>query len=299
MILDHFSDRPFRHEPIASHTGPFPFRAFLETWYRHLAAEDELAVVSNEAGTLPLLLRDGRLQFCGDAAVTDYHTPLGETLPAIAEASAAFSGRDFSFDSLPAEAATALGAALVAEGHQHEVVDHEVAMVVDLSGGFDGWMSNLRKKDRHEIRRKQRVFTETLGAPRLDRADTTEAAALFAELHRGSGGAKGSFMAPEREAFFVDLVRDAGATIELLRADPGVVAAGFGFATPDGYYLYNSAYDDHAADASPGITLLAVLIEQLIEDGVPRLDLLKGNERYKFRIGGRPRLLYRIEGAFA
>ena len=51
--------------------------------------------------------------------------------------------------------------------------------------------------------------------------------------------------------------------------------------------------------ASPGIVLLAVVIERLIADGVSRLDLLKGDEPYKFRLGATPRQLYRIEGTFA
>jgi CelD/BcsL family acetyltransferase involved in cellulose biosynthesis len=122
--------------------------------------------------------------------------------------------------------------------------------------------------------------------------------ALFADLHRTAEGAKGSFMGPAHEEFFADLVRRAGATVELLVAGDGVIAAGFGFAEADGYYLYNSAYDRSAADASPGIVLLTAIIQQLADDGVERLDLLKGDEAYKFRLGGIPRPLYRVEGTF-
>lgn len=299
MILDRFSDAAFRHKPLAAATGPFAQRAFLEIWWRHLAGSDELALVSEGDGALPLRLHGKRLHFVGGADVTDYHSPLGEPAASIAEAASAFTGVAFSFDSLPAEAADALGAALGAGGHPHDTVADEVTMVVDLSAGLDNWLSGLRKKDRHEIRRKQRMFNEALGEPRLERMASTEAAKQFADLHRGSAGAKGSFMVPEHEAFFLDLVRDGGATVELLHGADGVVAAAFGFAAPDAYYLYNSAYDPGAADVSPGIVLVVALIERLAEDGVERLDLLKGDERYKFRLGGRPRRLLRIEGTFA
>jgi CelD/BcsL family acetyltransferase involved in cellulose biosynthesis len=294
-----FPDALLRHRPVASHTGPFTLRPFLETWWDHLGGDDELAIVATETGSLPLRIHEGRLMFCGDADLTDYHSPLGDTASAIAAATAAHQGRSFTFDSLPTEAATPIGDALAAGGQAHTTAEDGETVVIDLRGGVDAWLAGLRKKDRHEIRRKWRNFTDALGEPRLERRDSGEAAALFAELHRSSDGAKGRFMVPELETFFADLVRRAGATVDVLVVGSDVVAAAFGFAEPDGYYLYNSAYDSAAAHASPGIVLLTAMIQRLCDEGVARLDLLKGDERYKFRLGGRARQLYRIEGTFS
>lgn len=294
-----FPKSQLHHQPVADHTGPFPLPRFLETWWEHLGADDHLAVVSTATGSMPLVIHEGRLVFCGDADVTDYHSPLGDTAAAITEAAAAHAGRPFSFDSLPAEASTAIGDALAAGGHVHTTEDDTVTMVIDLDDGIDGWLASMRKKDRHEARRKWRNFADALGEPRLERRDSDEAVARFAELHRASGGAKGAFMVPALERFFVDLVRRAGATVDVLIAGSDVVAAAFGFAEPDGYYLYNTAFDPAVADASPGIVLLIAMIRQLAGEGVARLDLLKGDERYKFRLGAAPRKLYRIEGRFS
>lgn len=293
-----FTDAGFGRRPVAENTGPFPLRPFLETWWDHLGAGDELAIVSTEQGTLPLRVHEGRVQFCGDADLTDYHSPLGNTASGLAAAAAAHSGHPYSFDSLPGEAASEIADALEAGGHAHATADDGVTMIVDLSGGVDGWLGDLRKKDRHELRRKRRNFSDALGEPRLERHDSDEAVALFVDLHRTAEGAKGDFMVQAHEAFFADLVRRAGATVDLLVAGDGVVAAGFGFAEADGYYLYNSAYDRGVADASPGIVLLTALVEHLAAEGIDRLDLLKGDEAYKFRLGGKPRPLYRIEGTF-
>jgi CelD/BcsL family acetyltransferase involved in cellulose biosynthesis len=299
MTRTGFTDAGFSLLPLAEHTGPFPMRPFLETWWDHLGAGDELAIVSTDEGTLPLRVHEGRVLFCGDAGLTDYHSPLGDAASGLAAAAGAHSGYPFSFDSLPAEAASAIADALEAGRHAHTTVDDGLTMVIDLSGGVDGWLADLRKKDRHELRRKRRNFTGALGEPRLERHDSDEAVALFADLHRSADGAKASFMVPAHEAFFADLVRRAGATVELLLAGAGVAAAAFGFAGADGYYLYNSAYDPAVAEFSPGIVLLTTVIERLTHDGVERLDLLKGDEAYKFRLGGKPRQLHRIEGTFA
>jgi CelD/BcsL family acetyltransferase involved in cellulose biosynthesis len=66
------------------------------------------------------------------------------------------------------------------------------------------------------------------------------------------------------------------------------------FSDDQGIYLYNSSYDPHLAEASPGIAIVGTLIEQAIAEGLPRFDFLKGAETYKFRLGAEARPLYRI-----
>jgi CelD/BcsL family acetyltransferase involved in cellulose biosynthesis len=298
-VLTEWSDPPFAHAPVAPETGPFPRRPFLETWWRHVSASDRLALITHASGTLPLRLSGGSVLFCGDADLTDYHSPLGETAVAIEAAAGAFSGHPYVFDSLPEEAAAALHAALDEGGHTHRFTKDEITALIDLPDSAEAWLAGLRKKDRHETRRKRRAFGQRFGTPQLERRTDRDAVVAFAELHRSSAGAKGGFMTPEREEFFADLVAEAGASVELLVGTTGPLAAGFGFAEPNAYYLYNSAYASEASPSSPGIVLLAALIESLIDDGVRRLDLLKGDEPYKFRLGATPRQLYRIEGSFA
>lgn len=297
-VLTRWSDAPFAPAPVADHIGPFPQRAFLETWWQHVAGADRLALVSSEHGTMTLRESSGRILFCGDPDLTDYHSPLGDATACVAAAAQAFGGSEYSFDSLPEEAGAALHRALDDGGHAHAMTRDAVTMVIDVPEGADAWLGGLRKKDRHEIRRKQRNFTAALGEPRLERRSDVDAVGIFAELHRSSPGVKGGFMRPDRQAFFADLAAHAGASVEILSVDSEVAAVAFGFAGEDCYYLYNSAYAQAAAESSPGIVLLATLIDRLSADGVPRLDLLKGDEPYKFRLGATPRQLYRIEGAF-
>ena len=297
-VLGEWSDGPFGLKPVAADTGPFPHRPFLETWWDHIAADDRLALIADSGGTLPLRVSSGRILFCGDPDLTDYHSPLGDTAPTIEAAAGAFPSHPFVFDSLPEEAATAVRSALERSGIPARVTEHEITAVIDLPDTREAWLAQLRKKDRHETRRKQRSFGQRFGTPVLEHRDDPEAVAVFAEMHRSSAGAKGGFMTPDREAFFADLVVAAGASVEILVGAAGPVAAAFGFAEPQGYYLYNSAYTPSAAAASPGIVLVASLIESLIDAGIGRLDLLKGDEPYKFRLGARPRQLYRIEGSF-
>lgn len=295
-VSSEWSDEAFSHPPLADHTGPFPHRPFLEAWWRHEGHGDELALVSTDDSTLPLRLSEGRVLFCGDADLTDYHNPLGDPQEAIGAAAARFTGTDYRFDSLPSAAAKPLLGAL--EGHAPSMTDDTVTAVIDLPDDLETWLAGIGKRNRHELRRKRRRFGEALGDANLERRDDPEVVALFVEMHRAAAGEKGGFMTEAREEFFADLIANAGATVDVLSTEDGPVAAAFAFAEADGYYLYNSAYAPSAASSSPGIALLAAIIETLIADGVPRLDLLKGDEPYKFRLGAVARPLYRIEGTF-
>ena len=127
-----------------------------------------------------------------------------------------------------------------------------------------------------------------------------DAVGLFAKMHRAATGDKGAFMTPEMETLFTDLHTDAGAVIDMLMSDAGdPVAGAFGFEDSEGYYLYNSAYDPAARGASPGIVMLASLIERAIDAGKPTFDFLKGDEPYKFRHGAEPRPLFTLTGIVA
>jgi CelD/BcsL family acetyltransferase involved in cellulose biosynthesis len=116
-------------------------------------------------------------------------------------------------------------------------------------------------------------------------------------MHRAARGAKGGFLTAGLEAFFGALLDSGGARLHLLVGGDGTpVAAALGFEDEAAYYLYNSAYDPEAAADSPGAVLVDLLVQRAVGAERVRLDFLKGDESYKFRLGGRPRPLYVVEG---
>ena len=283
-------------EPVAAQTGPFPQRAFLETWWRHRSADADLMLVESPDGLLPLMSADEVIGFVGDGDVTDYHSPLGDAaaLPELVRQLPA--GTMLVLNSLPTAAAEAVVAGLAAAGVNATPQQHEVAAVLTLPNTYDDWLMGLGKKTRHEVRRKGRRFETLLGPSRLERVDGPEAVAEFASMHRRAFGQKGGFMTPEMEAFFADLHAHAGAVIDVLYGTgPRPTAAAFGFEDDTTYYLYNSAYDPDIRDASPGIVLLSSLIFRAVAEHRTTVDFLKGDEPYKYQHGAHPRPLYAVE----
>jgi CelD/BcsL family acetyltransferase involved in cellulose biosynthesis len=289
----------FELDPVAPRTGPFVRREVLAAWHAHRGAAGRVMLVESPDALLPLFGDSQSIRFLGEADLTDYHSPLG-TADAVRALTAAFfstvaPGTEIDLNSLPIEAVAPLRQGLHDAAIETRPVEHEVAAVLTLPDRFEDWLAGIGKKERHEVRRKRRRFIEELGDFELRRVTGADAVARFAAMHRAASGDKGLFMTDEMEGLFQDLHRHAGAVIDVIAGEGEAVAVAFGFEDDDGYYLYNSAYDPTARRASPGIVLLAALIEQAIQSGKPVFDFLKGDETYKFRHGAEARPLFALK----
>lgn len=301
-IRTDFSAPQFDLEPAAPHTGPFTTRELMRAWWELRAPPgSRLQLAISETGLLPLWEGPGGVQFLGEEDLVDYHSPLGSGIPELVAAhfEALPPGTAYRLDSLPVEAARPVAEGLSRLGLEAEPIEHEVAAAVDMPADYDEYLELIGKKERHEVRRKRRRFERLLGEPVIAPSRDEEALHDFVRMHRMSPGPKGEFMTAEMAEFFAAVLAAVPeARIDLLTAggDGKAVAAAFGFASQGAYYLYNSAYDPGASDASPGIVLLGGLLESFAVAGGGRFDFLKGDEAYKFRLGAQARPLYVIEG---
>jgi CelD/BcsL family acetyltransferase involved in cellulose biosynthesis len=173
--------------------------------------------------------------------------------------------------------------------------------ILPLPGSWNEYTAALPSKRRHELRRKLgRLERQYAGATvrRSNEGTLERDLASFVALHRQAIGRKSSFMRASRAQFFAALAesfqRAGWLRLHLLEANGFVLAATFGFAARDVFYLYNMAFDRRAARASPGIVLVARVIEETIAEGVHTFDFLRGAERYKFDLGAQPLELERI-----
>ena len=295
--MNEFDNPHFALPPVAAGLGPFPHGAYLDTLWKHTATEqDELWIVGDDRGVVPFMVHGQVIRFIGDADLVDYRSPLGEgTADLITSAvSGCPSGMRIVADSLPRAAADVVAKGLESAGLRMSVGDHTVAAVLQLPNDFEEYLSAIGKKERHETRRKRRRYEAALGEVRFVHAPTD--GHLFDEfvaLHRLSPGDKGSFMSEEMESYFRALLSLDGWGIDaLVDEDNRMVAGGFAFQNDGGYFLYNSAYDPVHSEVSPGVVLIAGLIELAIDRGARVFDFLKGDESYKFRLGAEPRQLY-------
>jgi CelD/BcsL family acetyltransferase involved in cellulose biosynthesis len=74
-----------------------------------------------------------------------------------------------------------------------------------------------------------------------------------------------------------------------LRIGPSIVGAYYGFQHRERAYAYLMGFDPDYAFVSPGTILFAHALEEAVREGAREMDLLRGDERYKFAWGAEPR----------
>jgi len=202
--------------------------------------------------------------------------------------------------------ATAFGRREMSDGWTLNIEREDVCPVIRLPEGadLDGFLATLGKKERHEIRRKVRR-AETSGAVELvESTDPIADVDAFIDLHQKRWGERGLF--PQTpggeqgrrfvrrlfETFGAATGRDATTpdhpTVHLgfLTVDGKRIGAEIHFETTGSLLYYNAGIDPDARALSPGVVLLERLVRRAIERGKCRVDLLRGDEPYKYEWGG-------------
>lgn len=242
---------------------------------------------------LDLIIEEGQ-----EAAV--YHTLIGWL-----KSDAAPQWDCFDLCNLPEESLTwqMLPPLLQAEGWQTEVFQEDTAPQFALPFHYETYLQEqVDKKQRHEIRRKQRraereVKTEfyIVDAKQSLEVEVDD----FVALQRASRTDKSEFMTPEMQRFFLSAARtmqQAGwLRLMFLTLNGEKAATLYAFEYDKRYWLYNSGYDpDSHSHLSPGWVILSYAIQYAIANGCRVFDFMQGNEEYKYRFGAQDYKVMRV-----
>ena len=168
----------------------------------------------------------------------------------------------------------------------------DIVVTLPLSNSYDGYLSELSKKKRHELKRKKRNFEKEIKDFQLLESNDDEIFVEFINQHRNSSGEKGEFMTEEFELYFKNLLQLEHWKIYFLQSGNEIISTAFCYENEYGCYLYNSSRNNTFNHLNPGIVLNDLIIQQLIDSGKVFFDFLKGTERYKYDLGGNSVQLY-------
>ena len=253
-------------------------------------------------GIAPLMSDGAALTFLGDRDLSDYFdfiVPEGAAdrfYPALWERLTELDWTELDLPSLPFGSLTLSHLPRLAEsaGMKVSIEENETTPKAQLPATWDDFLAGLRKKDRHELRRKlRRLDRET--EYRQYAAETGDALADsmgdFFRLLKASRDDKRAFMTEPRERFFTDIAREASErgvfSLYFLEVNGERVAGCICFDSGGDCLLYNSGYDPAYSKLSVGLLNKALAMRSAIEDGRGAFNFLKGNERYKYNLGGR------------
>jgi len=190
----------------------------------------------------------------------------------------------------------------VAEGRGYAVstTQEDVSVEMELPATFEEYLDGLDSKQRHEVRRKMRRLTEEgkieyrfidKGGGLMPAMDT------FFRMFVESRQDKAAFLTEQMKSFFnllANRMTENGLLrLGVLELDNKPVAEIMCFDYNDCIYLYNSGYDPQYVSLSAGLLSKVFAIKDSIERGKKRFDFLKGDETYKYHLGGQEVPLYR------
>lgn len=251
-------------------------------------------------------------RFLGGTEVTDYLGPVArpEDRADVADAYLGLLAADPNWDELVAGglASDSGWAGALSRGagdHGLLVFEQDVEDVcprVDLTGGYDAYLSRLPGKYRHELGRKARKLARDAGALEVVRIPGDEVVdrldAFLDMAGETEPGKAGFFAKDEVRTWFAALAEEFvdEDVFRLHQLDVGGMPAAATVSLVQGreWGLYNSAFDPTLRQLAPGMVLVGELIKVAAEEGCEVFDLLRGDEPYKYRFGAEDRSVERV-----
>ncbi len=185
--------------------------------------------------------------------------------------------------------------------HELNLEPLEVAPAITLQGDWEAYLVTVKKKQRHEIRRKLRRAEESeLGVTFkvIDQLEELPQAIQHVFHLMRFDEEKKDFLSPAMESLFENIAawafKEGILNLAFLEIDGKPSACNFSFNYDNQIWLYNSGISAEYQELSPGWVILGKLIEWCTLEGKTRFDFMRGDEEYKYRFGAENRQLYRL-----
>lgn len=282
------------------------------TWWESVRPDgQELRVLrfrddDTTIGIAPLALKDGRLTFLGSTDLWDIHdfVVMKGREEDFFEAFAGYledeDWTEFKLESILEDSPTLDGMLGLAEakGYRTDQGLEGELLGVDLPGTWDEYLASLRKKDRHELRRKLRKLSGEVdfSIQQLEDVDSiSESIDEFLTLMAQSREEKSEFLTEERGDFFkvvlMEMARRGYLSLSFMEVEGVRTAATVCFDYNNVLSLYNSGHNLEYANLGTSFLLKALCIQRAISDGKEYFDMLRGTEQYKYHLGAKGKQL--------
>ncbi|MBN1587679.1 MAG: GNAT family N-acetyltransferase [Candidatus Omnitrophica bacterium] len=322
QVISHLTDSiKSQWEALHSEAGANRFFlswAWISNWWKHFGTPEDLRLLvfidqDQWVGAVPFYLKQGRLsgvpgvrqiRFVGDGAnVASDHLgflarPGYETL--VAEGAADYWSKSADWDSIylrgfPQEDPALRVFIQCLEGHGYKVSEAPMAEAcpyIALPKTWDEYLGSLSdnmkrnvKRRRRKIEREHKIQSLSFESP----AQVEEGMQALRVLHAQSKTLQGipsKFEDPAYAGFHLDLARELSRTGKLylsaLAVDGKPAAIQYGFKTGKQLCAYQTGFDPEYRQLGVFQIHFGNLIEEAITGGLEEIDLLRGDESYKY-----------------
>ena len=276
-----------------------------QTWLKYFndgSLIEIIEIYENEhlIGIAPLSIKDNTVKFIGDEDLYDYRDFIviegKEELffEQLAKHLYSLPWKTIELNSIPANSPTLDYLPSIFESEKNKVDLHteNSTPTLLLTDNWDTYLSQLSKKNRHELKRKmKRLESQTNYETHVCCGKEIHTSCLdnFFNLHKLSSEEKLNFWNVKREKFFKSvsqqLISQEMLVLHSLILNGKSVAAAFIIKANQSFLLYNSGFDPSFSQYSVGVLNTAFAIKNAIECEQKEFNFLKGKEPYKYRLG--------------
>ncbi len=187
-------------------------------------------------------------------------------------------------------------------GWRYRIEESEETPRLQLPASYEEYLTGLKRKCRHELRRKLRKVESLPGlrdVKYVTPEDITTRIVDFITLHQKSSPDKQRFWGkPGMERFFTDLIlafaEQGWIELRFLYSQEQTLAALLSFVYGDILAFYNMAYNLDFANYSPGYYLFDRSLRDAISEKKVEADFLRGSEKYKYEFGAQKSKIYSL-----
>ena len=290
----------------------FVLPEWLEAWWTEFGSEAQLSILSIRQqgeilGLAPLMVKENSASFIGGTNVCDYQDFIvaadkeQEFFIALLEHLDRQGIVQLDLGLLRPNSTVLSNLVDVAENQGCEVLtgNQAISLELDLPTNWEDYLSMLKGKQRHEVKRKFRRLYEAGDINfRIveDPKTISEQLPTFFDLFKSSSDEKAYFMTDQMILFFRELAMALAEAnilkLYILDLNTVPVAISMCFDFNDTLHLYNSGFDPRYRALSVGLLCKVLSLKDGIEKGRQKYDFLKGSETYKYRLGAREVPLY-------
>ncbi len=177
------------------------------------------------------------------------------------------------------------------------------APTIVLKGDYGQYLAGLSKSMRTNLSRYTRKLMDEMNAKfvvRRRKSEVEEGMGILRELSDARWDSMNVLSSPGMMDFVSRVIKLLSAEDQVvfhtLEIEGSPIAITMGFEYGGKYFYYLSGFDVEYGKLSPGSVLLSKIIEECHSMGLSEVDLLRGNEAYKYKFNAidRPHLHFRM-----
>ena len=276
-----------------------PFLNFIinKTWFNIFGGNIDLKIISAEKKFIaPMIIKDNIAYFCGGKDLFDYHDLIygnnleKQFIKLVLDELLSIKGlKKIELNSILEDSKLLKIITSLENDYDIEYINEDVCPMINLPESFEDYLSNLSKKNRHEIRRKMRKFENNLDFKVIE-SNKSNIDLLIPEFFRlmKLNPEKKQFLNKKRIDFMSKIIKDSinrgYGFLNFIEIKNEMVASSFSFKTKEKLFVYNSGFNNNFSEYSVGLLNHVYNIKDKIQN-FKVIDFLRGSEEYKYRIG--------------